>query len=128
MTEIKDQFEAACKILNIEPTALPVVDHLPEDEQKPIIAHYKLMKVIAAKNKINNDWKPDWNDRSQGKYYPWLWVTQKEGQAGFGLSCSDYDYSSTCASIGSRLCVGSAEDAKAVFEQNKDLYEAYFLP
>jgi len=90
MTERKDQFEAACGILGIS-TALPVVDNLPEEDRIPTIAHYKLMKVIQARNKQDN-WKLDWGNTNQRKYYPWLWVEQKADNTGFGLSFLDYGY------------------------------------
>lgn len=122
-----DAFEAACLILGLDSTALPVVDHLPVEDQKPLIAHYKLLKVIQAKNKQNNDWKPDWTNRNQLKYYPWLWVEAKADNSGLGLSFHVYDSTYSVTSVGSRLCVGSSADAKAVFEEAKDLYEEYFL-
>ncbi len=127
MNERKDQFAAACNILGIDATALPVVDHLPKEDQTAIIAHYKLMKVIEAKNKINDGWKPDWSNYSQRKFYPWLLVQPKEDNTGFGLSYYGHGFTHTTTYIGSRLCLGSSEDCKTVFEQNKDLYEEYFL-
>ena len=127
MQDNKTPFEKACDILNLDPTALPVVNHLPDQDQKALIAHYKIMKVIEAKNKQNNNWKPDWTNRNQWKYYPWLRVEEKEDKSGLGLSYFYYVYAFSHTSVGSRLCVGSASQAKEVFVECKDLYEEYFL-
>lgn len=122
---ITDPFTAACQVLVIDPTTLPIVDHLPEEERKPLIAHYKLLKCIQAKNKLNNNWQPDWKDSNQRKYFPWLWV--KATDTGVGLSYHGNVYSFSSTFIGSRLCLGSAEDCKAIFEECKEFYEEYFL-
>ena len=122
-SEIKS-FEDACKALNIDATALPEVSALPEKHQKALIAHYKLVTIAQA---ANDGWEPDWTNWNEGKYYPWFKIVKQEDNTGFGLSYYGNDSTYTHTAIGSRLCVGSAEAAKEVFEANQDLYEEYFL-
>lgn len=113
-------FEDACAKQNIDSTALPDVSMIPEDLRKPIVAAYKLMIIFLA---INDGWRPDWSNSSQGKYYPWYWVLS----SGFGFSCSYYYYDYADAAVGSRLCTNTSEKALYIAEQFKTEYQEYFL-
>jgi hypothetical protein len=107
-------FEDACKALNIEPV-LPRVDMLPLENQKAVIANYKLDIIQQA---INEGWKPDWNDSNEYKYYPWF----KMSSSGVGLSYRDCGcaYSVTC--VGSRRVFASSENAKFMGTHFIELY------
>lgn len=113
-------FEDACTRLGIDPSNLPDVSMIPEDLAKPIIAAYKLMIVYRA---INNGWKPDWSDRDQYKYYPWLSVLS----SGFGFSYSNSFYDNSLSSVGSRLCTDTSEKAMYIANQFEAEYKDYFL-
>lgn len=116
MKKIKT-FQQACKKLGIKPV-LPNVSALPKDQQKAIIAHYKLVIIAKA---LNDSWKPNWKDFSQGKYYPWF------DMSGSGLSYHDYDYGLSFSFVGSRLVFKSSDLAKYVGKQFIKLYKDYFV-
>jgi hypothetical protein len=124
MNKIKT-FEDACKALSIDASKLPDVSILPQQHQDAITAHYKLVIIAEA---LNEGWKPNWNDRSEYKYYPWFEVkASKNKPSGSGVSYDGCAYWGSYASIGSRLCFKSSELAKYAGKQFKKLYEQYFL-
>ncbi len=113
MNKVKS-FEDACNVLNIQPV-LPIVDMLPEANQKAVITNYKLDVIQQA---LNGEWKADWSNFSQYKYYPWF----KMSSSGVGFSSDYYGYvySGTC--VGSRRVFSSSELAKYAGEQFIELY------
>jgi hypothetical protein len=124
MKEIKT-FEDACKKLGIDANNLPDVSMLPAEHQQAIIAHYKL--VIIAQT-LNDGWKPNWNNSSEYKYYPWFKIkASKNVPSGSGLSYVDCDDWCTGSGVGSRLCYQSSELAEYAGKTFKKLYEQYFL-
>ena len=117
-------FEDACTKLGIS-SELPVFPMAPEKHQSALIAHYKLVIIAAA---LNDGWEPNWNDRSQWKYYFWPEIeATKENPAGVGFSLYGFDASDTISSVGSRLCYKSREMAIYAGQQFSDLYKEYFL-
>jgi hypothetical protein len=117
MKKIKT-FQQACKKLGIK-SALPDVSALPKDQQKAIIAHYKLVIIAKA---LNDGWKPNWKDSSQWKYYPWF-----DMQSGSGLSYYDDVYAYSISPVGSRLAYKSSDLARYAGKQFIKLYKDYFL-
>jgi len=113
-------FEDACGKESIDPQKLPDVSMIPDEFRKSTIAAYKLQVIYKA---INNGWKPDWNNRSQYKYYPWYWVLS----SGFGFDDSPYLYTYTHSSVGSRLCTDTSEKAMYIAKQFEAEYVDYFL-
>jgi hypothetical protein len=111
--EIKT-FEDACSKLGIEPV-LPIVTMLPESNQKAVIANYKLDIIQQA---INEDWKPDWSNWNQYKYYPWF----ERSSSGVGFSCFGYYYGHSTSTVGSRRVFPSSEIANYMGKQFIDLY------
>ena len=102
MKEIKS-FEDACKKLGIEAT-LPDVSMLPSDQQKAIIAHYKLVIIAQA---LNEGWKPNWNNFNEYKYCAWFDMSAPSGFAFDDCACW-----LSISLVGSRLCFKSRELAK----------------
>ena len=113
-------FEDACKKVNTDPAKLPDVSGILEEFAKPIIAAYKLLIIYKA---INNEWKPDWSNWDQYKYYPLFEVLS----SGFGFSDSLYTYVYSHSTVGSRLCTDTWEKALYIAEQFKAEYQEYFL-
>jgi hypothetical protein len=113
-------FEDACKKVNTDPAKLPDVSGILEEFAKPIIAAYKLLIIYKA---INNEWKPDWSNWDQYKYYPLFEVLS----SGFGFSTSFYLYDHSVTTVGSRLCTDTWEKALYIAEQFKAEYQEYFL-
>ena len=111
-------FEDACKKVNTDPAKLPDVSGILEEFAKPIIAAYKLLIIYKA---INNEWKPDWSNWDQYKYYPWFEVLS----SGFGFSYTYYVYVITYSGVGSRLCFESEEKAKYAGNQFLQLYKDF---
>lgn len=111
-------FEDACKRKGIDATQLPVV--LVPEITKQLIAVYKLMVIFLA---INDGWEADFNNWNQTKYYPWYRCLS----SGFGFDSSDYFYSFTHTSVGSRLCTNTSEKALYISKQFKAEYEDYIL-
>lgn len=122
MNEIKT-FEDACKAINLDPTKLPDFSVMPEKHQKALLAHAKLILIAEA---LNGDWKPDWNNDDEYKYFPWFDMEKSESnEEGFVLYYVIYAYSGTY--VGSRLCFKSREIAQYAGTQFKDLYKDYML-
>jgi hypothetical protein len=117
-TKIKT-FEEACKLKGISPLALPEVSMLPAEHQKALIAVYKLYIITEA---LNEGWKPNWNDASEWKYFPYFLVkSNAKNPGGTGLSCNDYCFDLYSA-VGSRLCFKSSDLAKYAGTKFAKLY------
>jgi hypothetical protein len=121
ITEKIKSFEDACQLLGID-AVLPQVEMLPENQQKAILAHYKLMIIAEA---LNEGWKPNWDNYDEYKYYPWF--DMEGSSSGSGFSFCDCDGWITGSSVGSRLCFKSRELAKYIGETFVDLYREYFV-
>lgn len=123
-TTIKS-FEDACKSANIDPEALPEVSSIPEEFRKAIINVYKLFIIFQA---INNGWQPNWNNSSEYKYFPWLWVdASKELSSGFGFSDTDYYFTYAHTLVGSRLCTDTSDKALYIANTFQEEYKEFFL-
>lgn len=96
-------FHAACLKKGIDPMALPLVSHLPEEFQVFPVVSYQL-EVIGSV--IRNGVKANWNSSKQKKYDSWFWMDAP----GFRFGGSHYAISSTVTGGGSRLCTFSEED------------------
>ncbi len=122
-TDIKS-FEDACKALNIS-SVLPDVSMLPQEEQKAITAHYQLVIIAKA---LNGDWKPNWNNYDEYKYYPWFDMeTYNDGRENDGFSFCDCGFSCAASHVGSRLCFSSSKIAKYAGQTFLPLYKDYFV-
>jgi hypothetical protein len=99
-TDIKS-FEDACRVLNIDPT---FVDG--SSFSKDNIAYEKMKVIIKAINGV--DWKADFSDTNQVKFYNWYIYTG----SGLRFSYSLTYYGNTSTDIGARLCFESREKAE----------------
>ncbi|WBS75695.1 hypothetical protein PF438_04205 [Elizabethkingia meningoseptica] len=121
ITDKVKSFEDACQLLGIEPN-VPEVSMLPENHQKAIVAHYKLVIIAEA---VNEGWKPNWDNWNERKYYPWFDLEGSSSGAGFSyyvfVSWSSYSF------VGSRLCFKTWELAEYIGKTFIDLYKDYFL-
>lgn len=91
-------------------------------EDTPDEVAYKKLKIIYKA--LNNDSKfPDYNNHNQYKYYPWV----KPNPSGVGLSYGDYVYSRSVTVVGSRLVVGTSEEAEYIGKKFIKKYEAWVL-
>lgn len=96
-------------------------DHFDENNLYPReIARRKLEIVIEA---LNEGWKPDWEDYSQEKWFPYFYGAF----AWFGDSTSINSPTSAGAVVGVRLCCKSEEIANYVGTQFFNLYKEMLL-
>ena len=96
-------------------------DHFDENNLYPReIAGRKLEIIIEA---LNEGWKPDWENASQLKWYPYFYGSI----AGLGYSYAYDSPSRATASVGVHLCCKSEEIADYVGQQFLDLYKEMFL-
>jgi hypothetical protein len=119
-------FEAACKALKLDPKKVsPKVTGFPKQHASALVAIAKLMIIIQA---LNDEWKPNWQDTNESKYYGW-WDLNKDSvnRSGFRLYYV-YDFY-FYSSVGSRLCFRSRELAEWAFKQPqiKKLYKEFML-
>jgi hypothetical protein len=117
VTESIKTFEDACKVLGIEKISIGS-EGLDEDEAS-IIAYAKLTIVIKV---LNEGWKPNWQDATENKYYPYF-----RDNSGVGLSFDAVDYWAANAFIGSRLCLKSRELAEYAGKQFEDIYKQFLI-
>ena len=113
-------YEDACKELSLNPENLPVVDTLPEKDQKSIIAYHKLIVITRA---FNEGWEADFSNHNQWKYWNYFWVNT----AGFVFATTSTTASIASAAVGSRLCFKNYEIAEYARETFKSLYEEFLF-
>ena len=110
-------FEEACAKLG-KSSELPDVSSFPEQLQKHITATYKLAMILEVNN---GDWKPDLENMSQWKYYPWFGVVKES--SGFELSYVDCDCDFAGAFCGARLACKDEVLAEFMGTTFTDLYK-----
>ena len=114
--------EDACKIMGYDYATLfsaTILKNLFPYE----IANRKLAIIAEAYNKLS-DWKLNWLDTAQQKWYAWLNViAKKDGVSGRGLSLRDVFCADTISSVGPRHYVGTKEEAKYMFLKFTSLFE-----
>jgi len=110
--------EIACQVLERDPTALPDVSMLPENQKEVITTIKKLIDIAEAINKLDNDFKPDWTDFDQYKWRPWF-----DGSRGFAFVYSRYADWYTRTSVGSRLCFRTETLSDFFGKQFEDLHK-----
>jgi len=116
-------YEDACAALKLNPNSVPDFSMIPEEEQAALIAHAKLVVIAKA---ANGDWKPNWNDNGERKFYPWFDMEAGDNNpSGFSLGGVYVD--GTYTYVGSRLCYKSREIAEHVANTFLELYKAYMV-
>lgn len=115
-------FEAACKVLGIDPAILPNVDGLDESRAKAQIAIYKL-DIISEASWKHAGKQLDWSNPNQYKYYPWF----RMSGSGSGFSCDDFDYDLSLSFVGSRLVYPDSETAEFAGETHLEFYRDFML-
>lgn len=132
MSERIKTFDEACMAQGLDPnTVLPDVTCLPESDRKAVTSFAMMCIINRSLNtypETNQEWKPDWNDSDQEKYYPWFEVVEKpEGASGFGLSVGVYVFVYANACLGVRLFYRDSATAIYAGETFTELYENMIL-
>jgi hypothetical protein len=110
---IKD-FDDVLIELNMDPVAFHLgLTNYPADEA----AYCKLKLIVQV---LNEGWKPDYNDSSEFKYYPWF-----EWRSGFGFAFGDWTHSDTLTPHGARLCFKTSELAEYAGKQFEGIYREF---
>lgn len=96
---------------------VPAFADAPEDMREYFQAHYKAAVITEA---INGDWKADWTDGEQRKYFPWF---DFDGPSGFAFSATYCGCSSATAGDASRLCFETREQAAYAGQTFPEVYK-----
>jgi hypothetical protein len=121
-------FEHACEVLGQQIDIKKFNQlGLPVKDLQPLIDYYKITKITEATNKLNK-WKAKWGNSSQWKYSPYFRVKADDAKpSGFGFSDPGYGCWHTSTTVGSRLCVGTSEEARYIGETFIALFESAWL-
>lgn len=95
---------------------MPDFSSFPEDMRKHFEALFKMVVIVEA---LNEGWKPDWDNYSEAKYYPWFEMSPSS----FAFGDSDFDCGLAYAGGGSRLKLKSRELADYCGEQFNDIWK-----
>lgn len=119
--DIKERIKTFEDVLKVKETT--VADFVATSKElSPDEVAYRRLKLIVEV--LNEGWKPNWDDSSEYKYYPWFLMSSSSG---VGFSYNDYVYWTTDSVIGSRLCFKSRELAEYAGKQFESLYRDYFV-
>ena len=114
-------YEAACKALGLKPISDEVFNAFQKEDRKTMAAYHKLAVITRA---INEGWQPDWSNRDERKYEPYMYTNN----AGLACASTYYTPSNAATFIGSRLCFRDYERATFAVETFGELYKDYFRP
>ena len=112
ITDRVKTFEDACKIKGIDPNSDFFTNSILENHE---IARRKIQTIIEV---LNEGWKPNWDNSSETKYYPWF----KWSSSGVGFSYHVYGYADTGTDVGSRQVLKTKELAVYVGKQFESIY------
>ena len=76
--------------------------------------------LILVAKALNGNWKPDWNDMNENKWYPYF---QFSSGFRFSIAGTGYGYRGTVTFFGSRLCFKNKEIAEYVGKIFLEQYE-----
>ena len=114
-------YEAACKALGLKPISDEVFNAFQKEDRKTMAAYHKLAVITRA---INEGWQPDWSNRDERKYEPYMYTNN----AGLAAASTDNAPSRTATNVGSRLCFRDYERATFAVETFGELYKDYLRP
>lgn len=101
---------------------------IPAKDIKPLALQYEIWFITEANNKLNN-WKVRSGDPNQEKHSVWApdIIENKERPAGLGLAFDRTSCWDTRADCGARLEVGTAEEARYIFEDFIEKWDFVWL-
>lgn len=86
-----------------------------------MLAAVNFTKAVLICEVLNEGWKPNWDDYSEYKYYPWFDMRSSGGGFSYYVYACDYAY----ATVGARLVFKSSELAKYAGTQFIDVYRGF---
>ena len=117
-TKLIASFEEACKKEGLNPVEEIPFKNPANGRQIAVNAAAKLFIIAKA---LNGDWKADWNNWNQGKYYPWFDMRSSPA-GGSGFSYGDCVYGRSSSYVGSRLVYKDLETAEYAGTKFLDIY------
>lgn len=100
--------------------ATPEFNEVPEELRDYFKAVYEAVVITKA---LVGDWKADWNDWDQRKWFPWFDMSS----GGFVFNGTCYAYSSAAAGYASRLCFPTRDMAEYAGKTFTDVYSQIIL-
>ncbi len=118
ITDLVKTFADACEVLGVKLPEFSIENSngFSNNDSKSLIAYAQLVLIVRA---LNEGWKPDWNNSSQYKYYPWFKMS------GSGLAYHGFVSWSSDTLVGSRLCYKSKELAEYAGKQFISIYNDF---
>ena len=111
-------YVSATNVLGIKIKTLEQFEELyDKDDARRQFARYKLTVMAKA---LNENWKPDFENESQYKYYNWMY-NKKNGLV------LDFSYTYDDCVIGSDLCLETRDKANHLAKIAKDEYATYIF-
>ena len=111
--------EDACNATGMPAT--PEFNEVPKEMREYFKAVYEAVVITKA---LVGDWKPDWNDWQQRKWFPWFDMQSSGAFVFDGTYCES---SSALAGYASRLCFPTEEMAEYAGRQFTDVYSRIIL-
>ena len=99
---------------------VPDFSSFPEDMRKHFEALFKMVVIVEA---LNEGWKPDWDDYSEAKYYPWFEMSPSS----FAFDGAGCGSGVAIAGSGSRLALKSEQLANYCGKQFLELWKEILL-
>ena len=118
-------YEDICAIDGVDPvSSLPFPNAITAEQ----IAINSFSKIIRIARVLNEGWKPNWNDNSEAKYYPWFDM-EGDQSVGSGVGFSSYDFNcdGSNSSVGARLVYKTSELAEFAGKQFLDIYRGFMV-
>lgn len=113
----------------IDLSKLPDLSSLPLKFSRGMMALFKLQVITEAVNNDDPDvpeWKPDYNNRDQEKWFPWYRGGDETG-SGFSFDDTTYDWAITDTNGGARLACKDEARAKHMNKYFQELYKELYL-
>lgn len=107
----------ACAIKGIDPVISLPFQSPADDLQLAVNATFQAYVICEV---LNEGWKPNWNNSSEYKYYPYFDMRN-------GFSYDDYHSWTSVTSVSSRLCFKSADLAIYAGKTFTDIYKQFFV-
>ncbi len=115
-------FLEACKYFGLDPVkCLPNVEGVPAHHQAAMLSTAKLYIISDY---VNKDFNPDYTNRNQRKWEPWIQLGSSSGSV---FRLLDFDLWSTTSHCGARLCSESESNSRRIFEGAEELYKHIFV-
>lgn len=113
-------FEDACEYLGLEKFDLNLFPNLPSYMTEYAEFHNACCMLTIITRALNENWKPDWNNSKERKYYAWFYMDSKNGFRLRGV----HNYGDA-SSVAFRLVFKSEELAQYSAIQFKDIWKVY---